>query len=323
MSHIHYLRRHLIINKEIEVKSLDLRNLSWNWDFDLMSKSFDFPFCLLNASSGLFVFDGPPKSSSSINALALSLLLLLSKYKEMMEYFLQNAHHHLNPFRTESCNFSSGLDSAFSFWTKWSIERRDRLVRRLYGIELISQQYSNTANSWVEVKPTSSKDFILLDLPKMLSYKVPFGIQYLDEAWVNRMRCVITENIASCSCSCDQDGILDDFDPFVLWLGDAILVLRGDWDVVGCALEFGEGIIEDFFLFWIIWGTDVSLEFLDRVLMVLFAMSFGGVQGRRGSAVDPFLQLLLLFLISTSVEKSKRKKQNLTKKENKHKWCKT
>ena len=55
-----------------------------------MSKSFDFPFCLLNASSGLFVFDGPPKSSSSINALALSLLLLLSRssdYNRMAAQF--------------------------------------------------------------------------------------------------------------------------------------------------------------------------------------------------------------------------------------------
>ena len=81
-----------------------------------MSKSFFLSLGLLTVSE-LVDFDFSPKSSSSMNAFALSLLLLLSKYNEIMEYFLQNAHHHLNPFRTESCSFSSGFDSALSFWT--------------------------------------------------------------------------------------------------------------------------------------------------------------------------------------------------------------
>ena len=120
--------------------------------------------------------------------------------------------------------------------------------------------------------------------------------------------------MASCSCSCDQDGILDDFTPLTLWFGDAIFVLSGDWELVGLGLEVGDGEEDGFFLLGVINGIQFSLEFLDRVLMVLFVISFGGVQGGRGSAVDTFLQLLLLFLISTSVEKSKReKKQNLTK----------
>ena len=83
---------------------------------------------------------------------------------------------------------------------------------------------------------------------------------------------------------------------------------------MGLGLEVGDGEEDGFFLLGVIKGIQFSLEFLDRVLMVLFVISFGGVQGGRGSAVDTFLQLLLLFLISTSVEKSKReKKQNLTK----------
>ena len=83
---------------------------------------------------------------------------------------------------------------------------------------------------------------------------------------------------------------------------------------MGQGLEVGDGEVDGFFLLGVIKGIQLSLEFLDRVLMVLFVISFGGVQGGRGSAVDTFLQLLLLFLISTSVEKSKReKKQNLTK----------
>ena len=95
--------------------------------------------------------------------------------------------------------------------------------------------------------------------------------------------------------------------------------LRGDGAVDGLGLEFGETKIGDFFLFWVAGGIHGTLEFLDRVLMVLFVISFGGVHGGRGSAVDSFLQLLL-FLISTSVESSKReKKQNLTKNKNKRK----
>ena len=90
--------------------------------------------------------------------------------------------------------------------------------------------------------------------------------------------------------------------------------LRGDGAVDGLGLEFGETKIGDFFLFWVAGGIHGSLEFLDRVLMVLFVMSFGGVHGGRGSAVDSFLQLLL-FLISTSVESSKRKKAKLNKKQ--------
>ena len=88
---------------------------------------------------------------------------------------------------------------------------------------------------------------------------------------------------------------------------------------MGLGLEVGDGEEDGFFLLGVIKGIQLSLEFLDRVLMVLFVISFGGVQGGRGSAVDTFLQLLL-FLISTSVESSKReKKQNLTKNKNKRK----
>ena len=87
---------------------------------------------------------------------------------------------------------------------------------------------------------------------------------------------------------------------------------------MGLGLEVGDGEVDGFFLLGVIKGIQLSLEFLDRVLMVLFVISFGGVQGGRGSAVDTFLQLLLLFLISTSVEKKqKRKKAKLNKREQK------
>ena len=78
---------------------------------------------------------------------------------------------------------------------------------------------------------------------------------------------------------------------------------------MGLGLEVGDGEVDGFFLLGVIKGIQLSLEFLDRVLMVLFVISFGGVQGGRGSAVDTFLQLLLLFLISTSVESSEREKK--------------
>lgn len=71
---------------------------------------------------------------------------------------------------------------------------------------------------------------------------------------------------------------------------------------MGLGLEVGDGEEDGFFLLGVIKGIQFSLEFLDRVLMVLFVISFGGVQGGRGSAVDTFLQLLLLFLISDNWE---------------------
>ena len=111
----------------------------------------------------------------------------------------------------------------------------------------------------------------------------------------------MTENIASCSCSCDHDGILEDFDPVLVWFGEAILLLKGDWIEVCWGFEFAEDSVEDFFLFGVTWGIEFTLEFLDRVLMVL--VRFFEVQGRiGGGAEETFLQLLLLFLISTLVE---------------------
>ena len=48
-------------------------------------------------------------------------------------------------------------------------------------MEEISQQNSSTLTSWLSVSPTWSSTCIRLDLPRMLSYSVPFGIPYL--AW--------------------------------------------------------------------------------------------------------------------------------------------
>ena len=78
-----------------------------------------------------------------------------------------------------------------------------------------------------------------------------------------------------------------------------MLFLNGDRVKDCCDFEFGEHTFDVFFLFGVIGGTEVILEFLDRVLIVL-VRSFeeqGGIAGGE----EAFLQLLL-FLISTLVE---------------------
>ena len=194
------------------------------------------------------------------------------------------------------------------------MQRSDRLVRRLYGIELISQQYSKTANSCVEVKPTSSKDFILFDFPKILSYKVPFGIPYLEEAWVNLILCVITEKIASCNCSCDHDGILDDFDPLPLLFVPGFLFFSGEreGEVEDLLLVLVVDITGIFFLLGVLGCIDGTTAFLDEVVIVVVRSR--EVQDVTRDVEVAFLQLLLLlFLISTLVEHRKKRKRKKSK----------
>lgn len=134
--------------------------------------------------------------------------------------FLQNAHHHLNPIKLPNLNDGWPL-LCFNFSTKAMIDSSDLLVRRLYGMTLVSQQKSRTASSSWASSPSSSSTNIRFDFPKMLSYKVPLGMLKWDEAWVNRIFCVTIELMASCRVSFDHEGAFDRH-----WTNDSLTLAK-------------------------------------------------------------------------------------------------
>ena len=118
------------------------------------------------------------------------------------------AHHHLNPclmLSWKSFSPSSFLRQAMY----WMMSLREREVLLLYGMEETSQQNSRTDSSWASVNPTCSSGTILFDFPRILSYRVPFGIPYRELACVNLSFCVITDSMASCSCVWLQAGTFE------------------------------------------------------------------------------------------------------------------
>ena len=141
-----------------------------------------------------------------------------------------------------------------------------------------------------------------------MSYKVPFGIPYLEDAWVNLILCVITEKIASCNCSCDHDGILDDLDPLPLLFVPGVLFFKGEREggVEDLLLVLGVDITEAFFLIGVFGCTDGTTAFLGEVEIVVVRSS--EVQEVTRDVEVAFLQLLL-FLISTLVEYRKKKRK--------------
>ena len=122
--------------------------------------------------------------------------------------FLVKAHHHLNPclmLSWKSFSPSSFLRQAMH----WMMSLREREVLLLYGMEETSQQNSRTDSSLVSVNSTYSRTSILFDFPRIMSYRVPFGIPYRELACVNLSFCVITDSMASCSCVWLQAGTLE------------------------------------------------------------------------------------------------------------------
>ena len=59
--------------------------------------------------------------------------------------------------------------------------------------------------------------------PKILSYKVPFGILNLADAWVNRICWVKIQLMASFNWAWDQEGVLGDLTRVLLFLADKSL----------------------------------------------------------------------------------------------------
>ena len=138
--------------------------------------------------------------------------------------FLVKAHHHLNPclmLSWKSFSPSSFLRQAMH----WMMSLREREVLLLYGMEETSQQNSRTDSSWVSVNPTCSRTAILLDFPRILSYRVPLGMPNRELACVNLSFCVITDSMASCSCVWLQAG---NFELLLLLLGSFIFSLWVD-----------------------------------------------------------------------------------------------
>lgn len=120
-----------------------------------------------------------------------------------MEYFLQNAHHHLKQNLLFVLN--GLLVSLHKFCTNGMIWSSGFFVRRLYGGNE-SQQNSNINFSSDVLRPASSNTCIRFDLPNMLSYRVPFGILYRTDACVKRSFCVTTAFIASRNWACVHVG---------------------------------------------------------------------------------------------------------------------
>lgn len=121
-----------------------------------------------------------------------------------MECFLQNAHHQRNPARPVKAK--SGSRSQRSFSTKPRMSTSGFLVRRLYGETEMSQQKSSTAVSSKYDSPASSNTIMRFVLPRMLSYSVPLGMPYVDDASVKRIFCVTIACIASFNCGCVHVG---------------------------------------------------------------------------------------------------------------------
>merc|ERR1719150_69878 len=117
----------------------------------------------------------------------------------MMLCFLVKAHHHWN-IVLQLMEKSVCPAWCFSLMTNCPTAWREVEVLLLYGILEISQQNSSTSCSCSPVRPTSSSTFILLDLPRMLSYRVPLGIPYLTLAWVNLSCCLMTQLMAWYIC---------------------------------------------------------------------------------------------------------------------------
>ena len=121
--------------------------------------------------------------------------------------FLVKAHHHWK-LSFMFISYVLSPSSCFSFTTKSRIDSSEWDVLLLNGIRETSQQYSRTWSSWSSVSPTKSSTFIRLDLPRILSYRVPLGIPNLTLACVNLSCCLITQSIAWYIWLCVHVGLL-------------------------------------------------------------------------------------------------------------------